>query len=385
MTDQKEQGCLNFTRGNKIHILREIAPLLPHYRMTRVLRAVDAWQWKNARNENYFTFSYRQIAEFEGMSVPTVRRGIADLIKYDLLIKHEAVTSYGQQPNAYKIAWSILDAVVNDGEPLLLDLDEITGDETETPAPDLDQKSSQVLKVGGDQFDHPPDHDAPPESAQVVNVGGDHSDHPPDQFDQASLYPLININPPPSHKALVTITPERVVVEKELRLMGVGLASKAIETALGRGCSLDDVLQLIEYARSKPDAYGPGALKNRVCEALPGEDPSQGWPRESDEFLKQQRQAVAQKEGSQASRKTAEREAKRKANQRAQQELEREYGPQLDRLKRDELLDFVKAHCEPVIVRALAQNPDVHRSPGFYRVTLLEALRDQATGMPGEV
>lgn len=377
MTDQKEQGHLNFTRGNKIHILREIAPLLPHYRMTRVLRAVDAWQWKHARNENYFTFSYRQIAEFEGMSVPTVRRGIADLIKYDLLIKCEAVTSYGQQPNDYKIAWSILDAVVNDGEPLL-DPGEITSDEFETPAPDLDQKSSQVLKVGGDQIDHPPDHDSPPESTQVVKVGGDHSDHPPDQIDQASLYPLINIYPPPSKK------PTWEEVERILNLVGVGCAVKATTAARDRDCQPAEILQLIGYAQSKPGAYGPGAIYKRVSEMIPGSNPAEAWPRESKEFRQEQKQAKHQAKLNQAAQLAAKREEKKLVDQHAQEILERDLGPELDRMDRYELRAFAAAHLGDAIAGSFARDPEKHRLSGFYRPILLKALKDQATGMPGE-
>lgn len=210
---------------------------------------------------------------------------------------------------------------------------------------------------------------------------------PPDHCDQALLYPPFKpINtPPPSNQALVATAPTWSVVEEMLILEGVGRASPAVETAKSRGCAPTEILKLIEYARSKPGAYGPGAIYTRIRNALPGDDPALGWPPEDEKYHKGQRQEQAVCERRRSAQEAADRQTKRNANQRAQQELEREYGLQLDRLKRDELLDFVKAHCKPVIVRALAHNPDVYRSSGFYRVALLEALRDQATGLTGEV
>ncbi|QDT95527.1 hypothetical protein [Gimesia aquarii] len=374
MTDQKQLE-FNFKRGAKLAIINKIMRRnIFNSRMLLVLRSIDDC----ARDQAVVTMTYNEIAAFLHMSRATAKRGVANLIEYDLLHKTPVINSQGKQANEYQLIWSNLQSIA-DGEPLVKSAPvrspNQADENSETPAPDLEYESSQVVNSASGQIEADPGHPEPSD--------GSHRPPDPGHGDPSLLIPLSRINPPPSNTALVTISPERVAVEKELRLMGVGLASEAIETALARGCSLDDVLQLIQYARSKPDAYGPGALKKRVCEALPGEDPSKGWPPESDEFLKQQRQAEAQKQGCQASQKTAEREAKRKANQRAQQELERKYGPQLDRLKRDELLDFVKTHCEPIIVRALAQNPDMHRSPGFYRVTLLEALRDQANGLPG--
>ncbi|QDT94803.1 hypothetical protein [Gimesia aquarii] len=357
----RKQLDLDFNRGRKLWILHQVSPLMPFSRMARVLRAID----DVARNESKVSLTHREISAYDGMSVPTVRRGIEDLCRYGLLIKDSTINARGQQANSYRIVWPNLDAIAN-GEPL------------DDPAP-VPEKSTQVLKAGGDHHEHPPDHsDYPP---------AHHDQAPPDHSDQALLYPPLKpINtPPPSHQALVTSAPAWSVVEEVLISEGVGRASPAVESARSRGCVPAEILQLIEFARSKPGAYGPGAIYTRIRNALPGEDPAAGWPPEDEKYHKNQRQAQADRECRRSAQETADRRAKRKVNQRARQELEREYGPQLDRLKRDELLDFVRVHCEPVIVRALAQNPDIHRSAGFYRVTLLEALRDQATGLPGEV
>lgn len=136
----RKQLDLDFNRGRKLWILHQVAPLMPFSRMARVLRAID----DVARNESKVTLTHREISAYDGMSVPTVRRGIEDLCRYGLLIKDNTINAHGQQANSYRIVWSNLDAIAN-GEPL------------DDPAP-VPEKSTQVLKVGGggDHHDQPP-------------------------------------------------------------------------------------------------------------------------------------------------------------------------------------------------------------------------------------
>jgi len=364
----KQQRYLNFTRGNKLYILREVAPLLPYPRMMRVLRSIDECHWRFARDEATVTLSYKQIAKYDGMSVPTARRGIQNLIDYNLLIKRETVTQLGQQANSYQIVWPNLDGLVNDGEPLSDPApvpEDSTSDNSETPAPDLEYESSQVLKVGGDHHDHPPDHgDYPP----------DHHDHPPpDHHDQATIYP-ININPPPP---VINKPTWEEVEDLLISEFGLGRPSPAVKAAEKNGCAPADILQLVAYARSKPGAYGPGALFIKIKEARPGRDPSQGWPAEEKTFL--QGKALESAEARRA-REASERQAKREAAEHAQQLLERDYGNQLDAMGRADLRAFAAAHCPAVVAKAVAKDPDdAIRPGGFYRVTVLEALKARKT------
>lgn len=79
-------------------------------------------------------------------------------------------------------------------------------------------------------------------------------------------------------------------------------------------------------------AYGPGAIKTRISQAMPGADPDFGWPAENEKFLKQQAQRSAEARRAQ---EVSERETKRKVTEHAQQLLERDYGPQLDTMSRE--------------------------------------------------
>lgn len=367
MTDHKQQSRLNFTHGNKLFILREVAPYLPHPRMTRVLRAIQERHWQYARDADDVSLSHRQIASYDGMSVPTVRRAIADLIDYQLLIKTETVSCYGRQANSYKIVWSNLDAIVNDKEPLVdpAPVPEESEDcDSETPAPDLEYESTQVVKTACDHHDQSPDHhDHPP----------DHSDHPPpDHHDQASINPKLINPPPPSESNNPTW---REVEDILITEFGLGRPGKAVAAAQANECATADVLRLIEYARSKPGAYGAGAMFTKISEARPGRDPTQGWPEESEEYLKQQARKKLDDQQTEKARAEQEREERKRQDQADRQQLEDDFGFVLDEMSRDELRAYVTEHCQPTVAQAIARNPDAHCEPGLWRTEILKSLK----------
>ncbi|QDT26833.1 hypothetical protein Enr10x_21430 [Gimesia panareensis] len=368
---EKQQGRLNFTHGNKLFILREVAPFLPHPRMTRVLRAIQERHWQYARDADEVSLSHKQIAKYDGMSVPTVRRAIADLIDHQLLIKTETVSCYGRQANSYKIVWSNLDAIVNDGEPLTDPApvpDDSEAVDSETPAPDLEYESTQVVKTASDHHDQSPDHhDHPP----------DHSDHPPpDHHDQASINPKL-INPPPPSE--INNPTWREVEEILISEFGVGRPGKAVAAAQANDCTPADILPLFAYARSKPGAYGAGAIFTKISEARPGRDPTQGWPEESEEYLKQQARKKLKVQQTKKARTEQEREERKRQDQAERQRLESEFGPVLDGMTRDQLRAYVTEHCLTPVAQAIARNPDAHCEAGFWRTEILKSLKARQT------
>ncbi|QDT84611.1 hypothetical protein [Gimesia chilikensis] len=368
---EKQQGRLNFTHGNKLFILREIATYLPHPRMTRVLRAIQERHWQYARDADEVSLSHKQIATVDGMSVPTVRRAIADLIDHQLLIKTETVSCYGRQANSYKIVWSNLDAIVNDGEPLADPAPvpaQSAAVDSETSAPVLEYESTQVVKTASDHHDQSPDHcDHPP----------DHGDQPPpDHHDQASINPKL-INPPPPSG---TNNPTwREVEDLLISEFGLGRPGKAVSAARENGCATADVLRVIEYARSKPGAYGAGAIYNRISEARPGRDPAQGWPEENKRYRQRQSRTRRNDQQAQLAREARERDERKRQDQAERQRLESEFGSVLDGMTRDQLRAYVAEHCQPVIAQAIARNPDAHRSEGLYRTEILKSLKARQT------
>lgn len=348
-------------RGAKLAIIGQIVKRrVLKSRMLLVLHAVD----DRARDHATTCMTYSEIAQFQNQSRETAKRGVADMIKYQLLIKTDVINSLGQQANEYQLIWSNLQALA-DGEPLETpapDSEYIAGNDSEIPAPVSDYESSQVVNVGPGQFGLTPGSQRPPD---------------PGHHDPAIYIPLSRINTPPPFN---NHSWEGVV--DDLKSFGVAMASKAIQSARGRGCSIKEIQNLIAYARSKPNAYGPGAIFQRVMSALPGSDPKADWPPESEAYRKSKIQNHEQKTRDQATREAAQREAKRKANKQAREDLEREYGPILDEMAQSEIQEFANQHCG-VIAPKVARNPSLSQS-GEIRLFLLSTLKNKLPELQSE-
>ena len=118
--------------------------------------------------------------------------------------------------------------------------------------------------------------------------------------------------------------------ESALREEGVFAAGGALNAAQQIGASPADVLAIIEHARSRPGAWGPGAIRNRVINTRPGLDPGEGWPPHSEEF-ERERQAFSEGEERRASRAQADREkARNTETRRDDDQREATFGPILD-------------------------------------------------------
>ena len=85
-------------------------------------------------------------------------------------------------------------------------------------------------------------------------------------------------DPPPQTPPQV---PESAAWREEedfLKSFGVTAAPRAIAAARERGLRPSDVRRIVDHYRSRPGAWGPGALFARVSESRPGDDPATGWP-----------------------------------------------------------------------------------------------------------
>ena len=119
-------------------------------------------------------------------------------------------------------------------------------------------------------------------------------------------------------------------VETALTGEGVFAAGPAVQAAQQIGASPAEIWAIIEHARSKPGAWGPGAIRHRVMHTRPGLDPSEGWPSESEEF-ERERQAFLEGEERRRSRARADAEKERNAEtRRDDDQREATFGPILD-------------------------------------------------------
>ena len=126
-------------------------------------------------------------------------------------------------------------------------------------------------------------------------------------------------------------------VVSELIDLGVFAPHPAVEAAQAAGASPEQVRAVLDYARSVPDAYGPGAIRNRVMISRPGLDPGQGWPSASPAH-EAKRQAFFEEEKRQRRRDDQAAEQERVEGQRSRDaDLETRLGPVLDAMTRTEL------------------------------------------------
>lgn len=361
MTERKQLE-LDFKRGEKLAIITKIMKRnVFNSRMLLALRAID----DRAQNQSTITLTYQQIGDYLSMSRATAKRGVADLEKYDLLIKTPVLDTQGQKANQYQLLWTYLQLIA-DGHPLenpAPDPAEQRGDDSEIPAPVSDYESSQVLIHAGGQKEGTPGHYDPPPGSPCTD--------PPGHHDPAILYPFISrINPPPpiNHRSWEG-------VGNILISLGVAAAGRAISNAQANRCGPADVLPLIEHYQSKPGAYQPGALFRRVSQAMPGGDPASGWPLESAKWLRSRQQADQVAQRDQAAQKAAARQAEIEARQQARQVLEAEYGPALDEMNEAERF-VVAQECGPIIAAQLARDRRKYQA-GEMRLFLLTKIKER--------
>ncbi len=146
-------------------------------------------------------------------------------------------------------------------------------------------------------------------------------------------------------------------VEVDLVNCGLALPAEAVARAALRGHTPESAAAVVAFWRSRPGAWGPGALFKRLAES-PALAPDQGWPAKSDSYRKSQEAAAR------SARVAAERAAAVPAVALAGggDRLEAEFGPVLDSLPQSERGDVERAACgEDAFLRRLAARGELPR------------------------
>ncbi|MHC4698490.1 MAG: hypothetical protein ACYTFA_17290 [Planctomycetota bacterium] len=163
------------------------------------------------------------------------------------------------------------------------------------------------------------------------------------------------------------------VVEKRLR-EDCRLA-KSVETAsaaLSNGLGLSQIREVIDYWLSRPHAWGPGALRNRLISPsalnLP---PDEGWP---PPYMREREHTVLRAER-EASREAADKTASRQAEKEELKQLELQFGSAIDELDFATQADLL-GH-EPTAVRML-RNPHFGPQSKLIRPSLLREFARRA-------
>lgn len=184
-----------------------------------------------------------------------------------------------------------------------------------------------------------------------------------------------NKEPPPSQSG------DWSEAEAALLEFGVGRIDDAVGAARGNGLSADDVVAIVEFAKSKPGAYGPGAVYDRIVYGRAGQSPASGWPPESDEYRRRcQTQATTARRAAKAS-ESERAKLLAEAEHAKREQLEGRFGCVLDAMDSSKLNAFASEHLDPFQAERFRRDP---KKTATARYTLLQVIEKQS-GMPHPV
>lgn len=170
-------------------------------------------------------------------------------------------------------------------------------------------------------------------------------------------------------------------VEEELVSTGMGDIEGVMRRVRGR-CTPADVLAIIAHWRSKPGAWGLGALHMRLRFVSPGCDPAKCWVPESEAWRREQKNRAQSAYAQERRRQEVAHRAAAAKQQAALDLLEALYGGTLDALPADELASLAAeafGHCpNPAFYHSMLRRSD--RTNCNLRPLLLEALQRRIVG-----
>lgn len=161
-------------------------------------------------------------------------------------------------------------------------------------------------------------------------------------------------------------------VEAALIRCKVGKILDAVRTAQRNQVSPQDVIAIVEYAESKPGAYGPGAIFKRIENHRPGLPIHAGWPVEDDRFIRQREVEAKHERKANENLIREEQERQRAADRLKAEAAEREYGPVLDNMTVTEQSKFAEANLDEFQLQRFRRDP----TGPIVREMLLSALRN---------
>lgn len=184
--------------------------------------------------------------------------------------------------------------------------------------------------------------------------------------------------PPPSisfseSKSTPTQASEAAAVErilKKLQEVGVGLFVETLDEARDHGLALDAIEAVVDHYRSRPGAWGAGALRLRlISRSAPRLAPQDGWPPPAAAERERAIQARTQAD-TVALRERRQQDTVRQAELK---QLEFGFGPALDALPRDELRALIQSMGlgDPNWLLKVGKG----RAPAVIRPQLLAALK----------
>jgi len=141
-------------------------------------------------------------------------------------------------------------------------------------------------------------------------------------------------------------------VEEDLVRYGVAKAGEARGIAEAAGCSVTQVRNLIEHWRTRQPAWGPGALYERLLRFKPDQSFDSLWPPESPDVKREAARQAALESTKKLRAEKATAEIQRAADRAERERREREFGQQLDAMKKPAQKELAERVC-PALVHML--------------------------------
>ena len=184
-------------------------------------------------------------------------------------------------------------------------------------------------------------------------------------------------NPPPDSGGDAAQSEPWRLVEEEIRKEGVAKAADAVVAARSNGCTPEFVQSVVEVFRSNKPAWSAGALYTRLMNLRSWQDPEADWPPPSEEFERARKKRLRDAEASKQIENRVDVAGERAAASKTAEELERDFGPELDSLRKEKVREMIREidqHPDLMLKRLPARG----KTSGVLRESLLMHLQSLA-------
>lgn len=169
-------------------------------------------------------------------------------------------------------------------------------------------------------------------------------------------------------------------VEEDLLECGVAAAREAVDALRANKCTPSDATNVISFWRLSSNAWGAGALYQRLLNLRPGQNWSTLWPEKSEQAAKVESRRSSDQSHNLIAAQRIEGERIREEETAARKKLDDKFGKKLDAMGREEIADMIRKTFPTESDFMLRRLPAKGPTTGTLREALLAYL-DVSTPM----
>lgn len=310
------------------------------------------------------------IADESGLQVRQVARALKALSGAGVItIKHQSRKRDGHRA-ASRYAIPGITAPAGSGPGPGRGQPKSSGAAASAGTPGADPKGQNVPLARGQNVPRPKGQNVPA-LRSFLSCSNSKDPPPPTSSFERRKYGIAGESPPEAQAARWVVV-GRVLFEE----IGIQDYRTVLEAAAQRGCTPEFVESLIEFYRSKPGAWQPGGLHDRILNAWPDQDPTMHWlPPRGEYSQRQQKLAERQQKIAELARRLdqdIEAKARRDREAVAFEEARARLGPlSIEELRQlaDRTSEAIRPHCR----RAVEAGTVLTEASPLVRTALLHA------------